>query len=111
MPIDADSKPTKFHGKLLEVLSEVDRPGIVCTSGDRLLTMPGLEVASNVERTSVRYFFFALTELPGNGLKSVLRRTRSLCGINNKQCLRAFVGRCLPLIILASQCAQSEVVS
>jgi hypothetical protein len=32
------------HGKLLEALCEVDRPSTVCTSGDRPLTMPGLEV-------------------------------------------------------------------
>jgi hypothetical protein len=33
------------HGKLLEALSEVDRPGEVCTGGDRPLTLPGLDVA------------------------------------------------------------------
>ena len=32
------------HDKLLEALGEVDRPSAVCTSGDRPLTMPGLEV-------------------------------------------------------------------
>ncbi|NNF95426.1 MAG: 2OG-Fe(II) oxygenase [Halobacteria archaeon] len=32
------------YDKLLEALGEVDRPGAVCTSGDRPLTMPGLEV-------------------------------------------------------------------
>ncbi|TVS19433.1 MAG: 2OG-Fe(II) oxygenase [Planctomycetaceae bacterium] len=33
------------HGKLLDALSRVDRPGEVCTWGDRPLTMPGLEVS------------------------------------------------------------------
>ena len=37
-------KPADVRDKLLEGLDEVDRPGDVCTSGDRLLTMPGLEV-------------------------------------------------------------------
>ncbi len=32
------------YDKLLEALGEVERPGAVCTSGDRPLTMPGLEV-------------------------------------------------------------------
>jgi len=32
------------HDKLLESLGKVDRPSVVCTSGDRPLTMPGLEV-------------------------------------------------------------------
>jgi len=32
------------HDKLLEALGKVDRPSAVCTSGDRPLTMPGLEV-------------------------------------------------------------------
>ena len=30
--------------ELLKALREVDRPSAVCTSGDRPLTMPGLEV-------------------------------------------------------------------
>ena len=33
------------HNKLLDALSRVDRPGEVCTWGDRPLTMPGLEVS------------------------------------------------------------------
>jgi hypothetical protein len=37
-------KTQRVHDKLLEALSEVDRPGEVCTGGDRPLTMPGLEV-------------------------------------------------------------------
>jgi hypothetical protein len=44
MSTDAKTKPTNFHGKLLEALGEVDRPGNVYTSGDRPLTIPGLEV-------------------------------------------------------------------
>ena len=45
MSTDAKTKLRgKLHGKLLEVLGEVDRPGDVCTSGDQPLTMPGLEV-------------------------------------------------------------------
>jgi hypothetical protein len=44
MSTDTKTKPTNLHSKLLEVLGEVDRPGDVCTSGDRPLTMPGLEV-------------------------------------------------------------------
>jgi len=44
MSTDAKTKPTKLYGKLLKVLGEVDRPGNVCTHGDRPLTMPGLEV-------------------------------------------------------------------
>lgn len=35
-----------ISAKLLETLSEIDRPGDVCTSDDRPLTMPGLEVES-----------------------------------------------------------------
>ncbi len=38
------SKPINVRDKLLEALGEVDRPGDVCTSGDRPLVMPGLEV-------------------------------------------------------------------
>lgn len=38
------SKTPGVHGKLLDALSQVDRPGEVCTWGDRPLTMPGLEV-------------------------------------------------------------------
>ncbi len=41
----AKSEVTKtVHGKLIEALSEIDRPGTFCTSGDIPLTMPGLEV-------------------------------------------------------------------
>ena len=40
----ATPKPIDFHDKLLKALSEVDRPGDFCTSGDRPLVMPGLEV-------------------------------------------------------------------
>jgi len=32
------------HDKLLEALGKVDRPSVVCTSGDMPLTMPGLKV-------------------------------------------------------------------
>lgn len=32
------------HDRLLKALDEIDRPGDFCTSGDRPLTMPGLEV-------------------------------------------------------------------
>jgi len=39
----ATPKPVDFHDKLLEALSEVDRPGDFCTWGDRPLVMPGLE--------------------------------------------------------------------
>ena len=38
------SKAPGVHDKLLDALSQVDRPGEVCTWGDRPLTMPGLEV-------------------------------------------------------------------
>ena len=45
MPNTAKTKGSAgVHDKLLEALGEVDRPGDVCTSGDRPLTMPGLEV-------------------------------------------------------------------
>jgi len=37
-------KKRNLRDKLLEVLNEVDRPGEVCTAGDRPLTMPGLEI-------------------------------------------------------------------
>ncbi len=37
-------KGSRIHDKLLEALAGVDRPGDVCTAGDRPLTMPGLEV-------------------------------------------------------------------
>ena len=40
----ATPKPIAVHDKLLETLSEVDRPGDFCTYGDRPLVMPGLEV-------------------------------------------------------------------
>ena len=40
----ATPKPIAVHDKLLEALSEVDRPGDFCTCGDRPLVMPGLEV-------------------------------------------------------------------
>ena len=39
-------KPSDVHEKLLEAIGEVDRPGDVCTSGDRPLTMPGLKLKS-----------------------------------------------------------------
>ncbi len=39
-----DNKAAGVHDKLLDVLGQVDRPGEVCTWGDRPLTMPGLEV-------------------------------------------------------------------
>jgi predicted 2-oxoglutarate/Fe(II)-dependent dioxygenase YbiX len=38
------SKAAGVHDKLLDALNQVDRPGEVCTWGDRPLTMPGLEV-------------------------------------------------------------------
>ena len=38
------SKPAGVHDQLLDALSRVNRPGEVCTWGDRPLTMPGLEV-------------------------------------------------------------------
>ncbi len=38
------NKPAGVHDKLLDSLSQVDRPGEVCTWGDRPLTMPGLDV-------------------------------------------------------------------
>ena len=34
----------RMYGRLLDALSNVDRPGDVCTSGDWPLTMPGLTV-------------------------------------------------------------------
>jgi len=37
-------KALRVHDKLLDALAAVDRPGDVCTGGDRPLTMPGLEV-------------------------------------------------------------------
>jgi len=33
-----------IHDELLKALETVDRPGVVCTSGDMPLTMPGLKV-------------------------------------------------------------------
>ena len=39
----ANGEP-RVHDKLLEALVGVDRPGAICTAGDRPLTMPGLEV-------------------------------------------------------------------
>ena len=44
MTIDAKTKPAPFFRKLLEVLGKIDRPGDFCTSGDRPMTMPGLDV-------------------------------------------------------------------
>lgn len=38
------SKSVNIQDKLLEALGEIDRPGDICTSGDRPLVMPGLEV-------------------------------------------------------------------
>ena len=38
------NKTSSVHDKLLDALSQVDRPGEVCTWGDRPLTMPGLDV-------------------------------------------------------------------
>ena len=38
------NKAAGVHDKLLDALNQVDRPGEVCTWGDRPLTMPGLEV-------------------------------------------------------------------
>ena len=38
------NQPLDVYDKLLEALGKVDRPGTVCTSGDRPLTMPGLKI-------------------------------------------------------------------
>lgn len=40
-----NKKAAGVHDKLLDALSQMDRPGEVCTWGDRPLTMPGLEVS------------------------------------------------------------------
>jgi hypothetical protein len=37
-------KELGIHDRLLEAIAGVDRPGAFCTSGDRPLTLPGLEV-------------------------------------------------------------------
>ena len=43
-------KQIVIHDKLLEALDEVDRPGDFCTSGDRPLVMPGLDVEQDGRR-------------------------------------------------------------
>ena len=43
MTIHTD-KQLDFHAKLLAAVGEVDRPSVVCTSGDMPLTMPGLKI-------------------------------------------------------------------
>ena len=78
-----------IHDKLLNALGKVDRPSVVCTSGDRPLTMPGLavrelgEVSLPLVKTQARRLIKQCHQAPyGKGMETLVdtdvRRTWEL---------------------------------
>jgi predicted 2-oxoglutarate/Fe(II)-dependent dioxygenase YbiX len=72
-------KPVHVHDNVLAVLSQVDRPGEFCTSGDRPLVMPGLKidgigvVSLPLTKTSARQVIKLCRKAPyGKGIETVV---------------------------------------